>query len=589
MVNQAGGPQRLPVLSVFREMDRDYRDQVVGRVLSHLEGVSGDRHSEFLVLVRDHVKGVKGFQDASKAPITLLKQPISQGSMTANELASGVLGLWLESHDRLKSLVETHLDTSGFPIAHVDLMECEFKGTWASAIYQREKDRFGRQHPEFDGNDIGLMLCCVSGNAPVDTRDDGGVVLEPSSRALAQALEYLRGLPVAAPEWDQEVPAFIRLVDQIRESNEAERSLAAGLDATLSAIREGFGDFLEFFECDAAAWLSANLSPGSQVRTVVDMVSSLESLLTEYQTVHWPAAVMTEERERAESRARLQGRILDAVESIRHAMGQDGVASIPVPAPGFPPAPGPNGHPESMIPGTPSGVVETPARTTIQVDTPTAGHAVSQEDVEAIQSLAQDLQLHSQHLEQEVKRLEGKLYESQQQEESWRIAYVTYDESQRGIEEDIKGDALGMDDVAKAVALAEQRFAGRLLLHLNSESSVEDNPFVRPVQVWKALQWLATTYYDSRMGEITVTDFDLSVRKACGWWYKSSQGQSTLTTYRNSYTTKHQGKTYWLEEHIGKGTNRDSRYTIRIAFDWDRELKVVVVGYIGRHQQTDFS
>ena len=93
----------------------------------------------------------------------------------------------------------------------------------------------------------------------------------------------------------------------------------------------------------------------------------------------------------------------------------------------------------------------------------------------------------------------------------------------------------------------------------------------------------------SRLGDIVVTDFDLSVRETCGWWYKPSQGETTMTSYRNSYTTQLDGKTYWLKEHIGKGTNRDARYTIRIAFDWDRERKAVVVGYIGRHQQTDAS
>ena len=46
---------------------------------------------------------------------------------------------------------------------------------------------------------------------------------------------------------------------------------------------------------------------------------------------------------------------------------------------------------------------------------------------------------------------------------------------------------------------------------------------------------------------------------------------------------------YTLVEHIGKGTTFDARYTIRIAFDWDRDRRQVIVGYIGRHQQTDAS
>ena len=587
MANRAGGVHGLPVVNVFREMERDYREQVVGRALSHLETVSGERRGEFLTLVRDKVKGVRGFQDASKAPAALLKQPISHASLSANELASGVLDLWLGSHDRLKSLAETHLESAGISIEYLDLAECRFRGTWSSATLLGEKGKFGRQHPEFDGSDIGLMLCCVSGNALDGLQDAGALARGPSSRALAEALEYLRTLPVVAQEWDLEVPDFIRLASQIREGIEAERSLALSLDVSLSSIKDRFGEFLHFFECDGDAWSAANLLPGSRVRALDEMAASLETLLTEYQDVHWPAPVVTEERGRAERRADLQARILETVESIQLAMSPQratlvagpvaapGIASQDLPAGGIPETPGDAAQPATDIP--------------IPIDSPPVSTGVPREDFESVQSLVHGLQQQNDHMQQEVKRLEGKLYESQQQEESWRIAYVTYDESQRGIEDDIEGDALGMDDVAKAVALAEQRFAGRLLFQLNSESSVEDNPFERPVQVWKALQWLATTYYESRTGEVTVTDFDLSVRKACGWWYKSSQGQSTLTTYRNSYTSKNRGKTYWLEEHIGKGTNRDARYTIRIAFDWDRDLKVVVVGYVGRHQQTDIS
>ena len=41
MANRAGGVHGLPLVNVFREMERDYREQVVGRALSHLETVSG--------------------------------------------------------------------------------------------------------------------------------------------------------------------------------------------------------------------------------------------------------------------------------------------------------------------------------------------------------------------------------------------------------------------------------------------------------------------------------------------------------------------------------------------------------------------
>ena len=146
-----------------------------------------------------------------------------------------------------------------------------------------------------------------------------------------------------------------------------------------------------------------------------------------------------------------------------------------------------------------------------------------------------------------------------------------------------------VESVHDAVEMARALFRQELVFAPNSESSIEENPFRDPGKVWDALQWLATTYYSSKMGRLRITDFDQSIKEACGWWYKGDQGETTVSRYRDSYTARVDGKRYTLVEHIGKGTTFDSRYTIRIAFNWDRERRQVIIGYIGRHQQTDAS
>ena len=153
-------------------------------------------------------------------------------------------------------------------------------------------------------------------------------------------------------------------------------------------------------------------------------------------------------------------------------------------------------------------------------------------------------------------------------------------------EEDVP---IAADSVSEAVEMAKSKFRQELLFSPNSESNIESNPYIYPNKVWEALQWLANTYYPSKLGRLRVTDFDQSIREACGWWYKGDQGETTLSRYEKSYTTRVDGKRHWLAEHIGKGTSFDARYTIRIAFDWDRDRRQVIVGYIGRHQQTDAS
>ena len=600
-INETDEQLGLPVHSVFHKMSPEYRAAVVARALSHLDSVAAAQRNDFLTLVRDNVKGVGGFRDSSKAPIPRLRQPVAESVMLSNSLACGVIALWIESHTELKRLVEVHLESAGIAVETLDLAHGKFEGEWPQDTYEREMERFGGLYSDFDEDDVGLMFHCVSGKIPVNMTEEGDNEdhwPEPASGILAEALAYLRSLPITAPEWVQEVPGFIRLAIGIMELNVTKREKALSIDSKLSSLKASFADLLEFFECDTGLWTAENFLRCSNPAEAVLLASELESLLAEYQNIHLPAPVMSEERERAVRRADLQGRILETIDQIGEALA----SSVPTSEvqPFLPPReiPRDSSHTPAyeQVPNAESPGMDTASPPASELDAPAddtgsgaAAAGVSMEEYESVQSLNLTLEQDKERLEQEVKRLESELYESQQKEEGWRTAYYEYDESRKGPDEDIEGEALGLDDVAKAVARAAARFQDRLLFQLNSDSTVDDNPFERPDQVWKALQWLATTYYDSRLGDIAVTDFDLSVREACGWWYKGSQGETTLTRYSNSYTTRYAGKTYWLKEHIGKGTNRDARYTIRIAFDWDRERKAVVVGYIGRHQQTDQS
>ena len=182
-------------------------------------------------------------------------------------------------------------------------------------------------------------------------------------------------------------------------------------------------------------------------------------------------------------------------------------------------------------------------------------------------------------LEREVRILKEQLFDSRSKEEGFRLAL--------GSQDGYTGEnAPAIEDVSGAVGLAMERFSDRLLFQLNSNSSVEGNPFKWPDKVWNALEWLATIYYEARTGSSKNTDLNGSCRQASEMWYKTSQHDTTMATYRNSYTTRVNGRIIWLEEHIGKGTSFDPRRTIRIAFDWDRDLRKVVIGYIGRHQKT---
>ena len=138
-------------------------------------------------------------------------------------------------------------------------------------------------------------------------------------------------------------------------------------------------------------------------------------------------------------------------------------------------------------------------------------------------------------------------------------------------------------DVASVLDFVENRWPDELRLALNGGSE-HKMYFDQPNQVYSALEWLATTYRNSRTGEKPVGNLDVSLFTTCGWRYRPLQPDGALGRHRSDYQASDDGKTYTLEEHIGRGTGRTPGQ-IRVAFTWDDERKVVVVGYVGRQQR----
>ena len=141
--------------------------------------------------------------------------------------------------------------------------------------------------------------------------------------------------------------------------------------------------------------------------------------------------------------------------------------------------------------------------------------------------------------------------------------------------------ALGLADV---VGKAEEVFSRQLQFRLNSESLVNGNPFDDPQAVSDALEWLASTYYAARQGELDINHLNDSLYRACRWRYSSNQHDRQFFENEGQYRMLVNGRAYFLNETIGKGTGGDPVNTIRIAFYWDRQRHKVVIGYIGQHR-----
>ena len=72
-----------------------------------------------------------------------------------------------------------------------------------------------------------------------------------------------------------------------------------------------------------------------------------------------------------------------------------------------------------------------------------------------------------------------------------------------------------------------------------------------------------------------------------GWRFEANQSKTAIGKYPGWYQCIYADSTYTVEEHLKKGSSKDPRHTMRIAFVWDGQMEKVIVGFIGQHQKTD--
>ena len=621
-------PMGLPINAIFSvagPVSTEFRAALVSRVLNGFPDLPQGSRQSLRNAVNDEIAlSAGGFRRGQAGRAldghrTILQEPIEKEIQISSKLASAVFRCWADTHASLREESERYLTSSEQPAGGPDLSGRRFRGAWSSEELESAVDAFSQTHEGYSRDDVGLMLCYVSGNFPLQT--DAESEAQEAAVTFSDLLEYLQTLPATSPLWESVIPNFAASVSSLIEVKAAQLRWASDFDSLLEAIRRDFSELFTFFEQDTHKWAASRVSYNADTAAVLGAIEKLQSLLTEYRVVHDRALSISEERERSKQRDTLQPAIMDTLGEIDALMTEEPESEPAVPPPprsamspeariGAAPAensPPPRRRPPSPTPEPPSTKPDTPALDQEQQSLPTAytGQSDGQDEAagppsftereyEALRSEnsglrdgAVALRSENQDLRDEVESLKAELFSSQEMEESWRMAYRS---AINGAVAEADEEARPqVDSVDAAVEIARSRFKQELVFAPNSESTIEDNPFTDPAKVWEALQWLATTYYASRMGRLRVTDFDQSIKEACGWWYKGDQGETTLSRYEKSYTTRVDGKRHWLAEHIGKGTTFDARYTIRIAFDWDKEKRQVIVGYIGRHQQTGAS
>jgi hypothetical protein len=152
--------------------------------------------------------------------------------------------------------------------------------------------------------------------------------------------------------------------------------------------------------------------------------------------------------------------------------------------------------------------------------------------------------------------------------------------------------AAPITSVADAIKAARERFGNQLAFSFNSKSDGEKSPYEEPREVMNAFEWLATTYYESKIGKRPCPDLDADLySKLPGWHYAGHQKETTMKGLSAWYQCLWQGRKLWIKEHLKGGATRSRRpeESIRIAFAWEPDAEKVVIGFLGQHQDNSKS
>ena len=570
-----------PLSFVFYLMGPEPSSEVIEYALDARPRVSADLR-DGLNRAINNVAKVSGFRNASLAPPGYILPQLSQEIAHEADLAAAVARVWHQGQAELRNAVAAELEQRDVPLPGWPAPAEEVRvGASTRAVYEALQG-YRDAHPDMDRNQVAFMFQLLTGVSDVDLEPEEADGVIPN--LLEETLIALAAWPSTQPEWDGAIPEFSAALAKLIDRKQEQRQLVGPLEELFDSIAEEHGELLEFFQCDRMAWSLDCIGPEFPFQRAREQGERLRELLAQYTPIHDRAPVVSDEMARAARRAELVPQILDAA-GLLQRMLDDLEESGDDPQTGAddaePVCSCKSGSVGEDVRSTDSGRAEEPSELFSSVPAcEIEGSLLLHLAYQDLEEENIDLEHENAGLKAQVKDLERQLYESRNREEGWQLAQTYQDQPTEEAEEP------ELADVNAAVELAMERYSDQLLFQLNAASDARNSDFTRPDRVWRALRWLATDYFSSHLGQTPIGNMNEACRLACDMWYKTSQHETTMTQFPNAYSTRIDGRLIWLREHIGRGTGFDPRYTIRIAFDWDRQLQKVVIGYIGQHQRT---
>lgn len=532
-----------------------------------------------------------GFKKASlaKPRVEKLKVLVLDQCLRDNQQMLGsVLKIWKVSQESLRHQAEESLSQAGWESNPANFRKngyfhglCTVKD-WRSLLDQINTDNL-LPTKEGKANDIApaLMLSLISGALPAQPGELAEVGI--TENFLKNTLTDFRAKDSSDLIWD-EFEEFMRGLDEIRDEKVVERETEDKIFAQdyiqqIEQMAEHFAEELEYLEIDLGSLLKKVESDiTALVSLTEDYNFSMHSLLTKFELVLPLGATISEEHQRTPMRQELQEKIQALFQQWNKEIDQE------LSSRQFEPV-------ETCEPKDESG-----ASLPEKVNT-------ESEELQALRKRLKKEQVRSEQYKSRIvtknKELSSLFKKNKNLEKSRDKAINEknvlqeqldslgsgnkYDISDEGRYAD--SDLVQFKNVRDAVDQAGQMYPNQLLYEFNSKSD-DNTPYSKPVEVFKALCWLATEYRNCKLHSEKGVDLGKLLQKTCpNWSYSPHQSATTKGKWKEWYIASRGEKKYELDSHIKAGNKHDPKSTIRIAFAWDEEDKVVVVGFIGLHQK----
>ncbi len=520
---------------------------------------------------------IDGFKNPSIAPVSkLIDQLLVEITGRHNhKLAGALLEAWKEARPQLASAVSACLEREGVPVQTGK--RDRFTELQPAAAFHNLADRIRdelRDHN--DPGDARAMLAYLSGRLPHTP--------SANSDLFADWLNQLDNLPPEAAEWD-ETDAFAARLHEIAAAKREERSNAQRktLSDTLHNITATFADDLRYLELEPPA--PPPSIPPSALDNALSILEELRNALNSFQQIRPQATTLSEDRQRAQDRDRLRS------EAARLIRSWQETTSTPLPDPNIP-APEDSSAPSQNHDSTEQRQLASENNALrAERDRLAAGKKTAEDERGQLERDLDDRQASYNKLsaEKDAQSEENSLLKSKLRELREKHDLLL----QNSLLPRITGENpdIEIKNVPDAIHHARQMYEPDKLLIAFNAASDEDTPYQRPREVFDALMWLATDYYDLRVNPPGAEpEYDRRLKEACnGWSFSAKQSDTAKNMFPAEYKTTVNGKTYTLDPHIGEGSKGDPQIMIRIGFAWDDDIHKVIVGYIGLHQRTKAS